>query len=180
MFLGYNTNGFAHHRLEDAIAILAELGYRGIALTPDVNHLDPFVKSEFGDDDLPFRVGCVRNDLQIHSLECVIETGSRFLLDPRRKHHPTLISPEHDEREYRFGFLIDCLSLAVGVGAKFLSFWSGAATDDASHRILMTHSWNTASGSPISPRPRICGSRSNPSPACSSTRWTSSPNCMPR
>lgn len=137
MFLGYNTNGFAHHRLEDAIAILAELGYRGIALTPDVNHLDPFVKSEFGDDDLPFRIGCVRNDLQVHSLECAIETGSRFLLDPRRKHQPTLISPEADEREYRFDFLGDCLSLAVGVGAKILSFWSGTATDDGSHRVLM-------------------------------------------
>ena len=25
MFLGYNTNGFAHHRLDDAIRILADV-----------------------------------------------------------------------------------------------------------------------------------------------------------
>lgn len=137
MFLGYNTNGFAHHRLEDAIAILAELGYRGIALTPDVNHLDPFVKSEFGDDDLPFRIGCVSSDLKLHQLQCVIETGSRFLLNSRVKHQPTLISPKADDRDYRFDFLRDCLELGVGVGAKVLSFWSGTPIDDATPRVLM-------------------------------------------
>ena len=33
VLFGYNTNGFAHHRLEDAIAILAEIGYRSVAVT---------------------------------------------------------------------------------------------------------------------------------------------------
>lgn len=35
MLPGYNTNGFAHHRLDDAVDILAGLGYRSIALTLD-------------------------------------------------------------------------------------------------------------------------------------------------
>jgi hypothetical protein len=39
--LAFNTNGLAHHRLDDAIDLLADLGYDGVALTPDVQHLDP-------------------------------------------------------------------------------------------------------------------------------------------
>ena len=39
---GYNTNGLAHHRLDDALAIIAERGYDGVALTLDVHHFDPF------------------------------------------------------------------------------------------------------------------------------------------
>ena len=41
MRLGYNTNGFAHHRLGDALTILAEIGYRSVALTLEHDQLDP-------------------------------------------------------------------------------------------------------------------------------------------
>lgn len=34
MILGYNTNGFAHHRLADAVEVIAELSYGGVAVTP--------------------------------------------------------------------------------------------------------------------------------------------------
>jgi sugar phosphate isomerase/epimerase len=125
MFLGYNTNGFAHHRLEDAVDILAELGYGGIALTLDVHHLDPFAP------DLPLRVAALARQLSRHRMRCVIETGARFLLDSRRKHQPTLVSPTPEERAVRLDFLKSCVDIAADLNADCVSFWSGTASDNA-------------------------------------------------
>ena len=41
MFLGYNTNGMAHHDLFQAVGLLAEIGYRGVAITIDHGPLWP-------------------------------------------------------------------------------------------------------------------------------------------
>lgn len=130
MILGYNTNGFAHHRLDDALAILAELGYQSVALTVDHNVLNPF------DSGLSREVEHVRKLLERYRLRCVIETGARFLLDSRRKHQPTLISPTAEERWRRLDFLVTCVDLARELGADAVSFWSGTPTDDAGREVL--------------------------------------------
>lgn len=123
--LGYNTNGFAHHRLEDSLPILADLGYEAVAITLDHYALNPFAK------DLHRQMGEIRNWLERLKLRCVIETGSRFLLDARRKHQPTLISPSAWEREYRLEFLQRAIWIAEALGAECVSFWSGTAVDAA-------------------------------------------------
>jgi sugar phosphate isomerase/epimerase len=120
--LGYNTNGFSCHRLEDVAAILHELGYEALALTLDVHHLDPFAVT--GAELARWRQRFAQHDLKL-----VIETGARFLLDPRRKHRPTLVSPTASERERRQEFLRAAIHCAAGLGATVVSIWSGALDD---------------------------------------------------
>lgn len=113
----YNTNGFAFHRLEDATRILAEIGYDGIALTPDVHHLDPLHATS--DEIVAFR-----DELRGHDLEVILETGARFVLDPRRKHRPSLLdAPPESAR--RLDFLKRCVDLAHALGASLVTVWSG-------------------------------------------------------
>ncbi len=127
MLLGYNTNGLAHHRLLDAIALLAEEGYRSVALTLDAGALDPY------DDPahLARQVAAVRRALADHGLRCVVETGARYLLNPRRKHDPTLLDPDPARQAIRADFLRRSIDLAAELQADAVSFWSGAQPDAA-------------------------------------------------
>ena len=117
--LGYNTNGLPHHRWEDALALIAEAGYQSVALTVDHHCLNPFA------DGWRDEVDRVRDALQNHGLSCVIETGARFLLNPRIKHEPTLVSANAGDRSQRVEFLKRCIDIAEVVGAGEVSFWSG-------------------------------------------------------
>src|SRR2546426_6051429 len=117
---GYNTNGFAHHRLDDALRVIAELGYEGCALTLDHAHLDPF------DPDIRVEVERIAALAHALRLSLVVETGARFLLDPRRKHEPTLLSDEVEGRARRREFLERALAIARDLGAGGVSPWGGA------------------------------------------------------
>lgn len=114
----YNTNGLAHHRLEDALELLAAAGYDGVALTLDVHHLDPYRAKASA-------VREARRRMERLHLACVVETGARYILDPARKHHPTLLSREG--AEVRRDFLERAVSIASDLGAPVVSLWSGAA-----------------------------------------------------
>jgi sugar phosphate isomerase/epimerase len=119
--LFYNTNGFPFHRLDDVIAILAELGYDGVALTPDVHHLDPLCASAA-------EVAAFGRLLRSRGLDVVIETGARFVLDPRRKHRPSLLDPPA-EAARRLDFLCRCVDLAAALGAPVVTVWSGSGPE---------------------------------------------------
>ena len=115
----YNTNGAANHRLSDAIALIAVAGYDGVALTLDHHHLDPL------EDGWVQRTEALARDLHARNLGCVIETGARFLLDPRRKHEPTLLTPSAEGRARRVAFLQRALDIGGMLGAEAVSFWAG-------------------------------------------------------
>jgi sugar phosphate isomerase/epimerase len=130
MRFGYNTNGFAHHRLEDTLTVLTELGYQSVAITLDHHVLNPFAS------DLSSRVAAVRDRLRSLGLHSVIETGARFLLDPRRKHQPTLISTEPQGRRLRLDFLRGAVDIASALGSDAVSFWSGAPDSPTTDAVL--------------------------------------------
>ena len=113
---GYNTNGFAHHKLEDALEIIADCGYRGVALTLDNYHCNPFTVE-------PADLSRLRELLDKLQLRVVIETGACYLLNPQRKYYPTLVSSEG--RQIRLEFLRRAVDIAADLHAECVSFWSG-------------------------------------------------------
>ncbi len=148
MFFGYNTNGLAHHDLFDAVELLAEIGYRGVAITIDHNALPPGDSADVGAtaglSGSAFQTGSaplgkpavaptaakqierLRTLLEKLGMRSVVETGARFLLDPRAKHEPTLLSPSPRRRIGFYKYAVDC---AAELGSDCVSLWSGKGTE---------------------------------------------------
>ena len=125
MLLGYNTNGFAHHDPFEAVELLAEIGYRSVALTLDHGPLNPFAL------DFYRNMKQMRQLLDGLGMRSVIETGARFLLDPRVKHEPTLVSPEQAARRRRVEFLCRAVDAAAQLHSDCVSLWAGVVRDGA-------------------------------------------------
>lgn len=115
---GYGTNGFTNHRLDDALRVISDLGYQGVALTLDHHHLDPFAPG------LARRTARLSDRLRDLGLAVVIETGARYLLDPWHKHAPTLLD---EDPATRLDYLCRAVAVGAELGAEAVSFWSGAA-----------------------------------------------------
>ena len=119
---GYNTNGMAHHRLPEALELIRGAGFRAVALTLDIGHLDPLRATAA-------EVAATARQLRELELTCVVETGGRYLLDPRRKHRPNLLEEEAGERQQRLDLLLRSLAIARDLGAGVVSFWSGVVPE---------------------------------------------------
>ncbi|GAA2357234.1 sugar phosphate isomerase/epimerase family protein [Streptomyces cuspidosporus] len=124
---GYGTNGLADLRLDDALALLADLGYDGVGLTLDHMHLDPLAP------DLAARAARVARRLAALGLDVTVETGARYVLDPRHKHGPSLLDPDPQARARRVDLLLRAVRVAADLGAHAVHCFSGTAPagDDA-------------------------------------------------
>ncbi|MFJ3539331.1 sugar phosphate isomerase/epimerase family protein [Streptomyces sp. NPDC090109] len=116
---GYGTNGLADLRLDDALGLLADLGYDGVGLTLDHMHLDPLAPG------LAARTARVAHRLGGLGLSVTVETGARYVLDPRRKHGPSLLDPDPDDRAVRAGLLVTAVRVAADLGAHAVHCFSG-------------------------------------------------------
>jgi len=83
-----------------------------------VLQLDPFTST-------PAEVDAFGAACRDAGLAVAVETGARFVLDPRRKHQPTLLDDVAAERARRLDLLRRCHDLAARLGAETLSFWAG-------------------------------------------------------
>lgn len=126
MKIGYNTNGLACHRWDDALRLIASKGYQSVAITVDHHCLDPF-SPRFSDE-----LRQMRSLLDELELSSVIETGARFLLDPKQKHEPTLLTADASLRQKRVRFLCQCVDIARELESTAVSFWSGILRDTCS------------------------------------------------
>lgn len=131
MRLGYNTNGLAFHRWPEALEMLADIGYESVAITLDHHCLDPYAAG------LSHEVARMAALLARLKLTSVVETGARYLLNPRVKHEPTLMSAGADERALRIDFLKRSVDIAGDLGSEAVSFWSGVLREPIAPRAAM-------------------------------------------
>ncbi|MEU3737383.1 MULTISPECIES: sugar phosphate isomerase/epimerase family protein [unclassified Streptomyces] len=113
-------------RLDDALGLLADLGYAGVGLTLDHMHLDPLAPN------LAARTRHVARRLERLGLTVTIETGARYVLDPRRKHGPSLLDPDPDARAARVRLLIRAVQVASDLGAHAVHCFSGITPEGTS------------------------------------------------
>lgn len=126
MLLGYHTNGMTHHSLLDAIDLLAEIGYRSVAISVGHVALNPL------SDSWKDECAVVRERLSASGIQAIIETDAPFLLDSKNRFEPTLMSADTTLQTRRVDFLCRCIEIANAIGSDIVSLWSGALTDNAS------------------------------------------------
>ena len=125
MRLGFSTNSIGDIDPQAAVPLLADLGYRSLAITLDHHLLNPFNR------DMAAEAARWKSLLAAHGMRCVVETGARHLLDPEHKHEPTLVSADATARRRRSEFLMQAIDVATLLGADCVSLWSGVVRDAA-------------------------------------------------
>ena len=124
----FNTNGAANHRLDDALTLIAEAGYDGVALTLDIHHLDPY--------DPDFLLNTRHVAARLAGAEPGLRGGNRRPLpaQPARQARADLAEPRTQKAgRKRVDFLTRALTVVAETGGEAMSFWAGVPKRGVTH-----------------------------------------------
>src|SRR5687767_1464796 len=113
MKLAFSSNAFRAFSIEDAISIVAGIGYSGIELMCDAPHAWP---PDMTDARLAsIRAALDRHRLQLSNLNAFMMCGYRHPGSGREGtfHWPSWVDPDPAVREARIGHTIRCVEMAA-------------------------------------------------------------------
>jgi sugar phosphate isomerase/epimerase len=133
MNLAFSSNAYLRYPIDETIARIAALGYRGIEVLADVPHAWPAGL-------LPVQREAIRKALDRHNL--TISNVNAFMMnaiaDPRQPYwHPSWIDPDRHYRAIRREHTKRALQLAVDIGAPHITTEPGGPLAEG-------QSWNAA------------------------------------
>lgn len=127
MKLAYSTNAFKRYSLNEAIRMIAEIGYEGIELLCDTPHAYP---PTFQDKEIySFKNQIAKFRLDISNLNAFT------LYSISDVYHPSWIEDDKASRELRITHTINCIKLAKKIGAKNLSTEPGGPISESKTNI---------------------------------------------
>jgi len=122
MKLAFSTNAFKKYSLEEAMRMIAEIGYEGIELLCDSPHAYP---PTFHEKEIKsFKDQIAKFKLQISNLNAFT------LYSITDVYHPSWIEDDKELRELRIIHTINCIKLAKKIGAKNLSTEPGGPINE--------------------------------------------------
>jgi len=121
MIFGYSTNAFKKFSLNEAIEMIARIGFKGVEILGDRPHLYP---PDFDDHQLAnLAEVLVKNNMKITNLNSftLFAVGDTYL--------PSWIEPDKDRREIRIQHTLDSLKVAKQIGCPNISIPPGGPLD---------------------------------------------------
>ncbi|MFQ5412117.1 MAG: sugar phosphate isomerase/epimerase family protein [Phycisphaerae bacterium] len=123
--LAYSSNAYMKFEIGEALARIADLGYKGVELMADAPHLWP-------GDTSSVKIDAVRRMLDTHGL--AISNVNAFMMnkigDARQPYwHPSWIEPDSDYRQVRIEHTRSALTLARRLGAPCITTEPGGPVE---------------------------------------------------